>query len=304
MKALDQNGVAKLITLIKSALAEIPKSTTANQQLVTNSDGNIVWEDRLAYETVGEIKYLDEETLAFQNTDGNLKASSLTETLDISAGDTVIVIWDGVRYTCIADDTPGTLMFGNMGIADAGEDTGEPFVFVEESGEWTVGTADSSASHVVSVSGYGVIAKKIDAKYLDMSGISAVHEMPSGQWTYENAKKILDSGKIPYIQMSLDWSALRMYPCQDTTGLTSNEYITFASLVTSENMEIAFSSVAYLKLVKGAGVADGRDVKFYDLPRSDNGTGIIIRSSTGSSKKFKITVDDAGTLSATEITTT
>ena len=68
--------------------------------------------------------------------------------------------WDGVPYTCIVDDTLGTLAFGNMGIIDAGEDTGEPFVFLLSDDRWAVGTTDSSASHVVSVSSYGVIVKK------------------------------------------------------------------------------------------------------------------------------------------------
>ena len=127
--------------------------------------------------------------------------------------------------------------------------------------------------------------------------------MPTNKWTYEYATEILDSGKLPYMQMSLDWGAFIMFPCQDTTGFTSNEYITFASLVTCENMESsAYARVAYLKLVKGAGVADITDVKIYDLPKSGNGNGVVVRSSTsGSSKQFKITVDDSGTISATQV---
>lgn len=280
----------------------LPTGGAAYQQLVTDGEGNAKWEDRLAYDTVAEITYLDEMTLAFSAVNSNLNSSSISATLDISAGDTVIVTWDGVRYTCIADDTLGTLALGNMGIAGAGEDTGEPFVFFKESGIWMVATTDSSASHVVSVSGYDIVPKKIDAKYVDLSSVPALQEMPYGEWTYEKAKKILNSGKLPYMQMSMDWGAFIMFPCQDATGQSSTEYITFASFVSCDLMDYSGARVAYVKLIKGAGNVVGNNVKIYDLPRGDNGTDIIIKSSTsGSSKKFKITVDDSGTISATEV---
>ena len=272
------------------------------KSLVTDGEGTAKWEDRLAYETIGEINYLDEKTLAFSNAGGNMKMSSFTETLAISSGDTVTVTWDGVPYTCIADDTPGTLMFGNMEILGEGEDTGEPFVFFLNSSRWIVETTDSSDSHVVSVSSYGVIVKKIDEKYLDISNVSALVAMPSNNWTYEYAKEILDSGKLPYMQLSRDWGAYLMFPCQDTTGAPSNVHITFASLVDCGMMDgYTYASVAYLKLVKGAGVANISDVKLYELPRYYD-VGILVRSSTpGSTKKFKITVDNSGTISATEV---
>ena len=294
---VDNRGVLKPNSTVPSVDDALYKS------LVTDGEGNVKWEDRLAYETVGEAKYLDKKTLTFSNAGGNMKASSFTETLAISAGDTVTVTWDGVLYTCIVDDTMRTLAFGNMGIIGAGEDTGEPFLFILDDGAWTVATTDPSASHVVSVSRYGVIVKKIDAKYVDIPDVSALVKMPFNSWTYEKAKEILDSGKLPYMQMSLDWGAFMMFPCQDTTGFTSDVYITFASLVTCAYMEsYAHARVAYLKLVKGAGVADIEDVKLYDLPRRDN-DGIIVTSSTsGSTKQFKITVDDSGTISATEVT--
>ena len=95
-----------------------------------------------------------------------------------------------------------------------------------------------------------------------------------------------------------------MFPCRNTTGPTSDVYIAFASFVDCSLMEdYSQAEVAYLKLVKGAGVADITDVKLYDLPKSGNGNSVIVKSSTpDSTKKFKITVDDSGTISATEVT--
>lgn len=270
------------------------KGGTPYQQLVTDGNGNTKWEDRLAYEYVGESELLVEKTLTFTNM-GGLQVSLITETFTILAGDTVTVTWDGVPYICIAKDANGGLFVGNSGIAGIGEDTGEPFIITQDGESWGVATADASSTHVISISVRGVKVKKIDAKYLD----TPLVEMPLEALTYENAKEILDSGKLPYIQMTSDYNYFKMFPCQDASEYTT--YITFASFVSCAWMDSAFARVAYLKLVKNK-PSNINDVKVYDLPLSENGKGIIIRSSTSSStKQFRITVDDTGTISATEV---
>ncbi len=181
--------------------------------------------------------------------------------------------------------------------------TEEPFFIASQDSKWVTVSTDISAEHVISISGIVPNIKKIDAKYVDLSGISVLSVMPGGEWTYEKAKEILDSGKLPYIQMSADWFAFILLPCQNNTGFASNDYITFASFISSELADnYNYFSVAYLKLVKGKESADANDVKIYDLSRSEHGDRVILNSSTsGSSKRFKITVDDSGTISATEV---
>ncbi len=50
-------------------------------------------------------------------------------------------------------------------------------------------------------------------------------------------------------------------------------------------------------------LSNGEPIQFGDKTISLSGNSLIISSSTeGSSKKFQITVDDSGTLSATEVT--
>lgn len=182
-------------------------------------------------------------------------------------------------------------------------DTEEPFFIASQGSKWVTVSTDISTEHVISISGIVTNIKKIDAKYVDLSGVSVLSAMPSGEWTYKKAKEILDSGKLPYIQMSADWLTFILLPCQNNTGFTSNDYITFSSLISSELADnYNYFSVAYLKLVKGEESADANDVKIYDLSRSEHGDRVILNSSTsGSSKKFKITVDDSGTISATEV---
>ena len=283
----------------------LPTGGAPYQQLVTDGEGNAKWEGRLAYETLGEKRILAETTLNFADKGNGFKYSELTENLEIQAGDTVTVIWDGAPYTCIAFEVDGAIAFGNSGLISYGEDTGEPFIWLFQNGIWVAATTESSDTHVAAISGYGIIVKKLDAKYLDTSNISALVELPHEKWTYEYAKKILDRGHIPYIRVSLDYDAFILFPCQDTTDMGStNVFISFASLVGCHLMdEWDVAHVAYFKLVSGASPAENGMPKVYDLPKGNRGKSIIVGSSTsGSTKKFRITVDDSGTISATEVT--
>lgn len=291
------------LDLAEGAGGGLPTGEAPYQQLVTDGDGNATWEDRLAYAETKLTEIVPEATVTFSDM-GELMGAVFPDIFNPEEGVPYRIAWDGETYECFLQTDSGYPALGNVGILNTGEDTGEPFFIVYNGTAWMTGTANTSSSHLISISGLSEVVKKIDAKYLDTSGISALCKMPSGLWTYEKAKEILDSGKLPYMQMPLDWGAFIMFPCQDTTGFTSDVYITFASFVSCGDMEnYPYARVAYLKLVKGAGAADINDVKIYDLPRSLNGKGVIVKSSTsGSSKQFKITVDDSGAITATEVT--
>lgn len=295
---VDSRGILKPNSTIPST------NGTAYQQLVTDGDGNVKWEDRLAYVT-GTVmtELVSEQTITFSNMDG-IMGAMLPSNFTATEGDSYSVVFDGVTYECSAKSIDGILCIGNASILYPTEaDTEEPFFIASQGSKWVTVSTDISTEHVISISGIMPNIKKIDAKYVDLSGVSVLSAMPSGEWTYKKAKEILDSGKLPYIQMSADWLTFILLPCQNNTGFTSNDYITFSSLISSELADnYNYFSVAYLKLVKGEESADANDVKIYDLSRSEHGDRVILNSSTsGSSKKFKITVDDSGTISATEV---
>ena len=292
---VDSRGVLK-------PNSTVPSGGEPYQQLVTDGTGTAKWEDRLAYaETkLGEI--VPETTVTFSDM-GGLMGANFPDSFNPEEGVPYRITWDGETYECLMYDCNGYPALGNLDIANMGEDTGEPFVMVYNDTAWMTGTANTSTAHLISISGLSEVVKKIDAKYVDMSNVRALVRMPDNKWTYEYAKEILDSGRLPYMQMSLDWGAFIMFPCQDATGQTSPAYITFASFVSCDLMDYGYARVAYLKLVKGEGTPKVGDVKIYDLPRSNNGKSITVKSSTsGSTKKFKITVDDSGAISATEVT--
>ena len=292
---VDSRGVLK-------PNSTVPSGGAPYQQLVTDGTGTATWEDRLAYaETkLGEI--VPETTVTFSDM-GGLMGAAFPDSFNPEEGVPYRIAWDGETYECFLQTDSGYPVLGNAGIVNMGEDTGEPFIIAYNDTAWMTVTANTSTAHLISISGLSEVVKKIDAKYVDMSNVRALVRMPDNKWTYEYAKEILDSGRLPYMQMSLDWGAFMMFPCQDATGQTSPAYITFASFVSCDLMDYGHARVAYVKLVKGEGTPNVEDVKIYDLPRSNNGKSIIVKSSTsGSSKQFKITVDDSGTISATEVT--
>ena len=295
---VSTNGVLRPNSTVPST------NGTTYQQLVTDGNGNTKWEDRLAYVT-GTVmtELVSEQTVTFSNMDG-IMVAMFPSNFTAAEGDSYSVVFDGVTYECSAKSIDGTPCIGNASILYPTEaDTEEPFFIASQGSKWITISTDISTEHVISISGIVSNIKKIDTKYVDLSGVSVLSVMPGGEWTYKKAKEILDSGKLPYIQMSADWLAFILLPCQNNTGFTSNDYITFASFISSEMADnYNYFSVAYLKLVKGAESADPNDVKIYDLPRSEHGDRVILNSSTsGSSKKFKITVDDSGAITATEV---
>lgn len=273
----------------------------AYQQLVTDGTGTANWEDRLAYAETKLVEIVPEATVTFSDM-GGLMGANFPDSFNPKEGVPYKITWDGETYECFLLSYFEYPMLGNAGIFNMGEDTGEPFIMAYNGTVWMTGTANTSTAHLISISGLSEVVKKIDAKYVDMSNVRALVRMPSNKWTYEYAKEILDSGRLPYMQMSLDWGAFIMFPCQDATEQTSPAYITFASFVSCDLMDYGYARVAYLKLVKGEGTPNVEDVKIYDLPSGNDGESITVRSSTsGSSKKFKITVDDSGAITATEV---
>ena len=67
-------------------------------------------------------------------------------------GKSYIVIWDGTTYQCVATIFNGVLVLGNLAIAGATPNTGEPFLFIDyNNGTKLIATADTAATHTVTV---------------------------------------------------------------------------------------------------------------------------------------------------------
>ena len=134
-----------------------------------------------------ETVFVEESTITFSGNEG-VYTGKLKSTFSATVGETYKVSWDGTVYECTCAIVSGLPAIGNLSIAGAGSDTGEPFLMVVHNGqEIRIGTADTSASHTVSISGYAGSVVKIDGKYLPNT-IATKSEVKAAQTTASNAQ--------------------------------------------------------------------------------------------------------------------
>ena len=114
-----------------------------------------------------EAVLVEESTVTFAEHKG-VYVADIQSTVSATVGETYSVSWDGAAYECTCVSFRGKLAIGNLSITGAGSDTGEPFVMMINNGNgFHIGTADTSASHTISISQYSAgEVVKIDRKYL------------------------------------------------------------------------------------------------------------------------------------------
>lgn len=297
-----------------------------------------------------ETVLVEESTTAFSD-EGVAYGGEVTSTFSATVGNTYMVYWDGAVYESVcADYGAGITAIGNLSIAGAGADTGEPFLIVPDGSSIYIYTADTSASHTFSISGFVQEVVKIDEKYLPE--YSVVYSGDPTDWSEPKKQQMYDdfiSGKLVLYQYSRDKIGIVLSVFYSkTVGLkfvffTGNILINFGGTAFSNPIELTESSINYLinnqinnltrwKLYSAnySEISVGDLLSMYVVfdsttkkacilaeTKSDGSTihterstivtngdsDIVLSSSTsGSSKKFRITVDDSGTISATEVT--
>ena len=113
-----------------------------------------------------ETVLVEESTVSFDKVLG-LYGTKFTSTFEATVGETYKVSWDGTAYECTCVSFNDEHAIGNLSIVGEGSDTGEPFIMGVLNGkEIQIFTADTSASHTFSISGFVTEVVKIDAKYL------------------------------------------------------------------------------------------------------------------------------------------
>ena len=256
-----------------------------------------------------ETVLVEESTVSFADY-GGIYLAEFPSTFEATVGETYKVSWDGTIYecTCVAVGKKHSPFIGNLSIAGAGADTGEPFVMITYNGERIqIGTTDTSDSHTISISGYSESVVKIDQKYLPVAsetepGIISFNplsnfilqqveseyfrERQSQVFGYEDAatiKKYATKNNSHGIFSSGKFGGAVLSCYNDSV----NKYITFV-LSGSESIEC-------WKFSQGSTTME----QLWGISKD----GVVISSSTAdSTKKFRITVDDSGALTATEVT--
>jgi hypothetical protein len=142
-----------------------------------------------------ETVLVEESTVTFAVESGMYMAQ-FQSTFSATVGETYKVSWDGAAYECNCVDFQHMPAIGNLSIVGAGSDTGEPFIMAISNGEGiAIRTADTSASHTFSISGFGTEIVKIDAKYLPDT-IATKSEVEAAQTT-ANAAQTTANAALP-----------------------------------------------------------------------------------------------------------
>ena len=271
VKAVDENGKPT-----EWEPADFPEQTQSDwNQNDTTAAGYVKNRPFYTGDPV-EMVLVEESTVEFVK-DGRQYGAFFPTSFNAEFGATYKVSWDGSIYTCVCENFNNLPIIGNQSIIGFGSDTGEPFIIFNKLGlsetGWISLTTDTSASHTISISGTVVPVTKIDGKYLLNNNI----RNGLGFLSIEEGSNTTASGEASHVE--------GRYNIEDP----DNKYAHIVGNGTSNT----FRSNAYTLDWSGnawyAGTVEGK--------------ALILPSSTeGSTKKFKITVDDSGTLTATEVT--
>ena len=296
-----------------------------------------------------ETVLVEESTVSFVNANGMYMAE-FPSTFSATVGETYKVSWDGTTYECVCAVFNSGIVIGNLSIMGAGSDTGEPFIMGILNGQRIqIGTADTSASHTFSISGFVSEVVKIDEKYLPE--YSVLYSDNPANWSNAKKQQMYDdfiSGKLVLYMDNQDrigvvlstfysssvglhfvffenYYSLRSFyanafsnPIElSESGINKliDDYINTLRMwklygaSASEvsvgdllSMYVAFDSTTNKACILTNTKGDIGSTQLKSTIVTNGDADIILSSSTaGSTKKFRITVDDSGTITATEV---
>ncbi len=287
---------------------------------------------------------VEESTVSFTNASANIYYGAISTTIELAAGETYEVSWDGAVYECVCKSFSGSVVIGNLSIMGAGADTGEPFVIspLADNHGTEIYTLDTSASHAISISTFASAeVVKIPDKYISDTFRDVVIagdplKWSTDDWTeyyglFQNSKLLKinvtrGSNNEGYV-LSMHYNAVNRITSMTT--ITTNGRLYYLSVNSTnnerywkpvfENGELYLSYIQtgndknpinreeYNRLDLSGGLAfttkKANELQFSRKVVLEGDKEIVLSSSTANStKKFKITVDDNGTISATEVT--
>lgn len=161
----DPNWTAPEEVALKSDV-EVLQNSEANQQLVTDSEGNVKWEDRLCYEEEHDIVFIEETTVT-----GPYGQFFTTSEWPLKEGCSYEVTYNGEIYNCISFTFSGQPCLGNAKMANSSSpDTGEPFIITGIAPKmYSYVMFKNNTTHTFSVRGPANVITKIPSKYLSAS---------------------------------------------------------------------------------------------------------------------------------------
>lgn len=286
----------------------------AYQQYVTDGEGKAKWEERTHYTYVENKTLVDNLSVIISD---NWSASEI-QLSGIIEGEIYTVTIDGIEYKCTAlnvsavDGWAGCCIFGNATLVpelmeNGFADTGEPFLFGYDS---TYNNSflyhQTDGTYTVSVVGNVYVVAHMDAKYLPdvYAPYRKIHSISSKEEVERFAYELSQDAPTNAYGYINDSIVLRSYggavfsthdklhAWKDIDG----EYVHQSFEYANPALRL-IDNVRYVDMLSPMYVYNPQPASLY------RARGVIIASSTANSTKaFAITVDDSGTLTATEVT--
>ena len=261
----------------------------------TGSSGNVSVPKPLTYDYMPEgypTKTIENttilnETLTLEDVGGGSYSVTVQKAVQFSIGTTYKVIFNGSEYDCTAQDYEGSAMLGNLSFIDSENpdfDTGEPFLINTDPSMNMCYVYANTANCTISVSGdlavYNVMSDNFLPKYTKLI------KLPAPQVSVKEFEDAMDAQR--YTDAMIYWGGMLIFP---SSVDTRKKTVTFYAVNIHSEFSVSWTedssdlSQCYLNIMSTKEV----------IP-----TKYQIASSSG--KKFIITVDDSGTISATEVT--
>ena len=286
-----------------------------------------------------ETVFVEESTVSFSEYGGVLYSAQIQSNFEATVGQTYKVTWDGAVYECACVNFNNTPFIGNLSIAGAGSDTSEPFLMLVANGRGIqIYTKDASASHTISISGSIAEVIQIPDKYISNTFRDVVIAGNPLHWSENDWIKyygLFQSGKLLMINgigsSNSTGYVLSMvcvsHGAHHISAIDSNGYLYNLGINNDSGEDkfywapiISYGAFYFQYDEAGSGNSEAyKRLEIFDgltftTKNANEGAvrqkvvlegdkEIILSSSTsGSLKRFKITVDDSGTISATEVT--
>lgn len=291
--------------------------------------------------TTAAVTVMGEQELAFAVEEGTYVAHP-NKAPEIVEGQTYIVTWDGADYECVCSVYFSTILaLGNKSIYSAGDDTGEPFLYLSTG---TFATLSTSASHTISIkttaetatpmaeeflpvaseNNYGAVKKseivtpyKFDTFAPHDLMVKAINEFRDGRasivWGGALVVAAEHDSSTDKITVRFARNPYKIYTKENLNGY----YIRTTGDTSYDELETTGVRLPVMNtndknancLLTADGTPSDMTLKIMakhlrlDSFEILNQKELYLKSSTtDSTKRFKITVDDNGTISATEVT--
>lgn len=289
---------------------------------------------------MGTVTVMEEQVVEFVPAGDNRPSiGSLTTTFTPVEGQTYIVNWDGTEHECICSLFNGRfLVLGNLSIIGAGDDTGEPFIYLNVPSMGSeFETFDTASSHTISVKKTGEIVTPMAEEFLPVASednygavkksevvsaynfprqvahdqmVGAISAFKTGNasivWVGKKVNDASYNSSADTISVTFAHEPLRIHTYENKDGfyydnLGSTTYAELQGSLMRIGDDNAVCTILTTEGISGDKTLRVRAEKI-SIDDEFRGNAVVLRSSTDkSTKMFKITVDDSGTIAVTEV---